>query len=103
MSRARHARDAGEVTIPEMMTLLVTGMAAVGAIFTLGTWHRVVHWLVSKEVLVAGADHPILGLPAAEGAGLDARRVVVAVAVLALAIVGLLAAARAKSSAGAGQ
>ncbi len=47
-------------------------------------WHRIVPWLVAHGVFAPGADHPLIPVPGAHGAGLDTpRMVVIVVAVLA--------------------
>ncbi len=46
-------------------------------------WTRIAAWLVDHGLLAPGADHPLLPLPGADGAGLDdARIAVIVVAVL---------------------
>lgn len=66
---------------------MVAAAVAIGSFFTVKTWHKAVDWMLSHKVLASAAEHPVLTLPAAEGAGLDVARLVALVAVLLLLLV----------------
>lgn len=73
-----------------MLKVAMIAVATVAAsIFTISTWHRALAWLVEHQVLVAANDSPLLRLPAADGIGIDAPRLAVAVAVLGIVLAGL--------------
>ncbi len=60
--------------------LIVFGSAIAGTV-ALG-WDRVSQWLVDHQILTL--DNPLITLPGDAGAGLDAPRIVIAVALLLL-------------------
>lgn len=67
-----------------LVLVLFGGSIAAAA---LGYWHTVAAWLVDHRVLLAGSDHPLLRLPGFAGAGIDAARIFIAVAVVAVAVI----------------
>lgn len=66
-----------------VILLAVLGVAVAGPAFF---WDKVVTWLVAHRVLASSAADPVVVLPAAGGAGLDGRRMVIVVAVVLLAV-----------------
>lgn len=82
----------------EELTLLMVGITAVGTVtgivFSISTWHRVMDWLVAHHLLVTASESPVVVLPAAEGVGLDAPRLVVIGAALVAAIAAIASAVR---------
>lgn len=78
----------------EEFLLFLVGLAVVGSLATVATWHRALDWLVAQHVLAAAADSPLLPLPSSGGVGLDAPRLAIASSALALAVVAGVSAAR---------
>lgn len=69
------------------------GLAAAAA--TAATWWaQAVSWLLERQVLVAGAQQPLLALPASGGAGLDVSRLALAAAALIVVVAGAVSAIR---------
>lgn len=64
----------------ESLTLLVVAGLAAGAAVSMGLgWlDGAVQWLVSHGVLLASSQKPLLAIPGAHGAGLDAGRLMIA-------------------------
>lgn len=78
----------GLADTPEEEVLLVhVALAAMGVV--VGSisiiWLKGVDWMITHRVLVAHTADPIIALPGAGGAGLDAARVVALVGVIGIA------------------
>lgn len=76
--------------------LIYMGMLALGAV--LGSagllWLKGATWLVEHQVLVAAAADPLVVIPGTGGAGLDVSRAAIAAAVILVALVSAVSAAR---------
>jgi len=68
---------------------LSAGLGSAGWLWSQGT-----NWLVTHQVLVGAAQHPLLPLPYAAGAGLDLQRAAVAAAAVLVVVAVLVSAAR---------
>ena len=79
----------GSTSGTDDFVIFIAGCVAVVAV--LGSagvfWGAGVTWLVEHQLLLAPGAHPLLALPAADGAGLDGARL----AVLAAGLLGLVA------------
>lgn len=72
----------------EIYTLLLLSPIAVPIVLALvpGWWDRALNWLVGHHILVAASEAPMVMFPG-DVAGVDARRLVVAVAVCVVVMV----------------
>ena len=81
------ANSAGLSDADQMSLLMAAPLifgVVVGALPSMSA--RVTAWLLEHNMIIGAAESPLLALPGAEGAGLDVRRLIVVVAVLAVAV-----------------
>lgn len=71
----------------EQMLLVIVGTVVAGSIVSLATWHRVIDFLVDRQILLPASTDPLLPVPAANRAGLDVARLAILVAGLAIVVV----------------
>lgn len=78
-----------QVDTDEELILIVVGALAAPTLLGLlvAFWDQAVGWAVGAGWLVPAAEHPLLGLPGAAGAGLDLPRVAVVGGALGLLLV----------------
>ena len=62
-------------------------------------WSKAITWLVGHSILIANDASPIVRIPAAHGAGLDGRRVIIAIAIVIAVVAISVSAGKAAHSA----
>lgn len=82
----------GRTSDDDLFLLFILGFFGVAAAAT--WWAQAVSWLLERQVLVAGAQQPLLALPASGGAGLDVSRLALAAAALIVVVAGAVSAIR---------
>lgn len=82
------AANAAGLSDADRMSLLMAAPlifgVVVGALPAMSA--RTAAWLLEHNVIIAAAESPLLVLPGVEGVGLDVRRLIVVLAVLAVAV-----------------
>lgn len=94
MSQENAKADEEFVLLTHWMLIASVLIGSVGLLYAQG-----VQWLLEHSVLVASSADPVVTLPGAQGAGLDAARVVIVAGVLIFMVAwAVSAAARAVSA-----
>lgn len=71
----------------ELVEIKVYIGLAIAAVMGAGTmWLTGVNWLVAHSILIAAAEHPMVRLPYAKGAGLDFGRSAIAACIIVAAL-----------------
>ncbi len=85
----QQGRNASDLFSDDDQLLLIMGLPlllTLGAGILPSLSVKATAWLTAHEILVAATESPLIALPGAEGAGLDLRRIIGAIAVLAMAL-----------------
>lgn len=70
----------------DLITLMWVGIAVLVFVGPALMWSSAASWLTDRQILVAAAGDPVIALPGAAGAGLDAQRLALIVGAAALAM-----------------
>ncbi len=74
------------MAVPLALSVVAAALPAISS--------RATGWLLAHEFIVAASATPLVTIPGTDGAGLDLRRLIVAVAVLAISAAFVLSGAR---------
>lgn len=84
----------------QMALFWIVPIVATVALGSVGLWwSTTVTWLVDHSILTASGTSPIVQLPAAHGAGLDDRRLIIAIALIVAVLAIAASVGKAASSA----
>ena len=85
---APRIRPDGRTDPDDLMVLLFLGLLAGPTILVLA-WRSLVGWLVDHQILLAATRHPLVVIPASDGAGLDFPRLLLLAAVVLVLLAAL--------------
>ena len=80
----QHGNNSKALSDEDQMALIwIAPLAATMALGSAGLWwSTAIAWMVDHSILIASEASPMAAIPASDGAGLDGRRLIVALAVV---------------------